>query len=79
MALGARVLGLSAQEDIPKPHIAGSLHGSFRELGIPYFGVLRIRSLLFSVLYQGPLFSETPNGFFLLGGSLERDLQGVSF
>ena len=26
----------------------------------PYFGVLIIRIRLFGVLYQGPLFSETP-------------------
>ena len=35
-------------------------YGSFRKLGVPYFGVLIIRILLFRVLYQGPLFSETP-------------------
>ena len=34
--------------------------GSFRKLGVPYFGVLMIRILLFRVLYWGPLFSETP-------------------
>ena len=34
--------------------------GSFRKLGVPYFGVLIIRILLFGVLYQGPLVSETP-------------------
>ena len=33
---------------------------SFRELGVPNFGVLIIRILLFRVLYSGPLFSETP-------------------
>ena len=32
----------------------------FRKFGVPYFGVLIIRILLFRVLYQGPLFSETP-------------------
>ena len=36
---------------------------SFRKLGggggVPYFGVLIIRILLFRVLYWGPLFSET--------------------
>ena len=37
-----------------------TLHGSFRKLGVPYFGVLMIRILLFVVLYEGPLFSETP-------------------
>ena len=29
-------------------------------LGVPYFGVLILRILLFRVLYWGPLFSETP-------------------
>ena len=35
-------------------------YGSFRKFGLPYFGVLIIRILLFRVLYYGPLFSETP-------------------
>ena len=35
-------------------------YGSFRKLGVPYFGILIIRILLFRVLYEGPLFSETP-------------------
>ena len=35
-------------------------YGSFRKLGVPYFGVLVIKNLLFRVLYLGPLFSETP-------------------
>ena len=34
--------------------------GSFRKLGVPYFGVPIIRILLFRVLYWGSLFSETP-------------------
>ena len=33
---------------------------SFRKLGVHYLVVLIIRILLFGVLYQGPLFSETP-------------------
>ena len=33
-------------------------YGSFRKFGVPYFGVLKIRILLFRVLYLGPLFSE---------------------
>ena len=33
---------------------------SFRKLGVPYFGVLIIRILVFRVLSLGPLFSETP-------------------
>ena len=36
------------------------LYGSFRKFGVPYFGVLIIRILLFRVVYQVPLFSETP-------------------
>ena len=32
--------------------------GTFRKLGVPYFGVLIVRILLFRVLYQGPLSSE---------------------
>ena len=28
--------------------------------GVPYFGVLIMRILLFRVLHWGPLFSETP-------------------
>ena len=36
----------------------GPLCGSFRPLGVPYFGVRIIRILLFRVLYQGPLFPE---------------------
>ena len=35
-------------------------YGSFRKLGLPYLGIFVIRTLLFRVLYQGPLFSETP-------------------
>ena len=35
--------------------------------GVPYFGVLILRILLFGVLHWGPLFSETPiRGFWLL-------------
>ena len=34
--------------------------GGFRKLGVPYFGVLIMRILLFRVLYWFPLFSETP-------------------
>ena len=36
------------------------LYGSFRKLGVPFWGVLIIRILLFRVLYWCPLFSETP-------------------
>ena len=32
----------------------------FPKIGVPYFGVLIIRILLFRVLNFGPLFSETP-------------------
>ena len=34
--------------------------GVFRKLEVPYFGILIVRILLFRVLYEGPLFSETP-------------------
>ena len=37
-----------------------SPHGSFRKFGVPYLGVLIIRTLLFKVVYLDPLFSETP-------------------
>ena len=33
----------------------GAPYGSFRKLGVPYFGVLIIRILLFRVLYLGVL------------------------
>ena len=39
--------------------IAGSIW-EFPKIRVPYFGVLIIRILLFGVLYEGPLFSETP-------------------
>ena len=32
-------------------HLSMSRYGSFRKLGVPYFGVLMIRILLFRVLY----------------------------
>ena len=32
----------------------------FPKIGVPYFGVLIIRMLLFRALNFGPLFSETP-------------------
>ena len=41
-------------------------YGSFRQLGVPYLGVLIIRILLFRVLYSCPLFSETPISYFRL-------------
>ena len=46
--------------------LKGLKNGSFRKLGVPYFGVLIIRILLFGVLYMGPLFSETPKSRLLL-------------
>ena len=40
-------------------------HGSFRKFGVPYFGVLIIRILLFRVLYIGvPYFRKLPNNGF---------------
>ena len=32
----------------------------FPQIRVPDFGALKIRILLFRLLYQGPLFSETP-------------------
>ena len=60
------------------PHRRELRYGSFRKLGVPYFGVLIIRILLFRVLYWGPLFSETP----ILGSSYAlptRTLPGEVF
>ena len=37
-----------------------ALYRRFRKLGVPYLGVLIIRTLLFKVAYLDPLFSETP-------------------
>ena len=34
--------------------------GSFRKLGVPYFGVLIVRMALFRVLFLGSTISETP-------------------
>ena len=53
-----RTLGPKLQSRKTNPHsIPINPHGSFRKLGVPCFGVL---ILLFRVLNQGPLFSETP-------------------
>ena len=49
------------------------LNGSFRKYGVPYFGVLIIRILLFRVLYQGPLFSETPKSSTLSRQVFRKD------
>ena len=35
------------------------VQGVYKNMGLPYFGVLIIRILLFRALYWGPLFSET--------------------
>ena len=42
-------------------------YGSFRKLGVPYFGVLITRILRFMMLYWGPLFSETAHASYLSG------------
>ena len=47
-------------------------YGSFPKQGVSYFGVLKIRILLFRVLYQGPLFSET-----LVSRQLGKDAQAI--
>ena len=39
---------------------SGQLIWEFSKIRVPYFGVLIIRILLFGVLHEGPLFSETP-------------------
>ena len=40
--------------------IQTNFFGSFRKLGVPYFGVLIIRILLFRVLYLGsPIFGNS--------------------
>ena len=48
------------QDAGPRPNTQGQ-NGSFRKLGVPYFGILPIRILLFRVYIGVPLFSETPN------------------
>ena len=48
--------------DLETLELSGLKDGSFRKVGVPYFGVLRIRILLFRVQNQGPLVSETPKG-----------------
>ena len=39
---------------------AMKLTWDFPKIRVPYFGVLMLRILLFRVLYQDPLLSETP-------------------
>ena len=34
----------------------------FSKIGVPYFGALRIRILVFGVLYWGPLFRKPSSG-----------------
>ena len=51
---------LSPTKTAPDRSLIEPYYESFRKLGLPYFGVLIIRILLFRVLYQDPLFSETP-------------------
>ena len=58
------------------------LYGSFRKLGVPYLGVLIIRTLLFRVLYLDLLFSETPisfSGFRVWGRGQESSFSGLRF
>ena len=50
----------SALGFLDKLRLVGMYMGVSENWGTPYFGVLRIRILLFRVLYLGPLFSETP-------------------
>ena len=57
---GERDLLGETEAGIPGEFGSFSTFGSFRNLGLPYFGVLMIRILLFRVFYSGPPFSETP-------------------
>ena len=41
-------------------HMSNVYTWEFPKIGVPYFGVLITRILLFGVLYWGPLLSETP-------------------
>ena len=64
--LGPRVLGLQGLQISPAD---GSRNlGLSEKSGVPCFRVLIIRILLFRVLYEGPLFSET----FLFGSCIHR-------
>ena len=59
---GMEDLGLplsTARFDVGLQDIVGNWE--FPKIGVPYFGDLIIRILLFRVLYWGPLFLETPN------------------
>ena len=49
--------------------VRGQRKWEFPKIRLPYFGVLVIRILLFRVLYQGPLVSETPKLIFAAQGS----------
>ena len=53
----------------------------FPKIGVPYFGVLIIRILLFRVVCEGPLFSETPIYLILLSirKPILRDANGTLF
>ena len=49
-------------EPLPSVGSTAVLHrhgGGGPKIGVPYFGLLIMRILLFMVLYSGPLFSET--------------------
>ena len=49
----------TARFDVGLQDVVGNWE--FPKTGVPYYGDLIIRILLFRVLYWGPLFSETPN------------------
>ena len=53
--------------------LAGANMWEFPKIGVPYFGVLIIRVLLFRLLYSGPLFSETSMSVLLLRGRSRGD------
>ena len=44
--------------ELLRPILGWSLCGSFRKLGVPYFGVLIMRDM--GAIFGSPLFSETP-------------------
>ena len=58
------------------PPVTVGSYGSFRKFGLPYFGVLIIRILLFRVLYYGPLFSENLIFVVLQMFVLKSDFEG---
>ena len=77
-----RKLGVPYRDPL-RVSIKGSYKGSikslglliYENLGVPYIGVLIIRILLFRVLCEGPIFSETPIWFVAI---VQASVSGVS-